>query len=119
MAEDKAHTGAFEKSKRLLTAQDYKAVFDAAKWKVSCKELLCLAKPNGFDTPRLGLIIAKKNVKLAVQRNRIKRVIRESFRLHQDQLPNGDLIILARQGLADLTNEELTEIFKLSCISLI
>ncbi len=112
MAEDKAQTSAFEKSKRLLTAKDYKAVFDAAQWKVSCRELLCLAKPNGFDSPRLGLIIAKKNVKLAVQRNRIKRIIRESFRLHQDQLPNGDLIILARQGLADLSNEELHQLMQ-------
>ena len=112
MAEDKAQSSAFEKSKRLLTAKDYKAVFDQAQWKVSCRELLCLAKPNGFDSPRLGLIIAKKNVKLAVERNRVKRVIRESFRLHQQELPNADLIILARKGLADLSNAELHQLFE-------
>jgi len=103
----KSRSNDFSKSKRLLTAHDYKAVFDQAKWKVSSKELLCLSNSNGFNSPRLGLVIAKKNVKLAVQRNRVKRVIRESFRLHQADIPNIDIVILARRGLAELSNDEL------------
>lgn len=97
----------FDKSKRLLNAHDYKAVFDKAQWKISSKEFLCLAIPNSFDSPRLGLVIAKKNVKLAVQRNRIKRVIRDNFRLHLNDIPNADLVILARRGLSELSNQEL------------
>lgn len=101
---------AFDKSKRLLNAHDYKAVFDNAKWKISSKEFLCLAIPNSFDSPRLGLVIAKKNVKLAVQRNRIKRIIRDNFRLHHDEIPNADIVILARRGLAELSNQELNRL---------
>ncbi|CAA0081445.1 Ribonuclease P protein component [BD1-7 clade bacterium] len=51
--------------------------------------------------------MAKKNVRYAVQRNRIKRIIRESFRLHQHELPPIDVIVLARRGLDDFTNAQL------------
>ena len=111
MNESEARTScAFDKSKRLLNAHDYKAVFDQAQWKISSKEFLCLAIPNSFDSPRLGLVIAKKNLKLAVQRNRIKRVIRDNFRLHLNDIPNADLVILARRGLSELSNEELNRL---------
>lgn len=102
----------FAKSRRLLNAKDYGAVFDDAEWKVSSKEILCLSTKNSFDHPRLGLVIAKKNVKQAVQRNRIKRIIRESFRLHQHQLPNADIVILARRGLDQLTSAEIHKEFE-------
>lgn len=102
----------FSKSRRLLNAADYSAVFDKNQAKVSTKEILCLSKKNSLETPRLGLVIAKKNVKLAVQRNRIKRIIRESFRKHQQQLPDADIIILARRGLGDKTNTELHQEFE-------
>ena len=101
---------AFDKSKRLLNAHDYKAVFDNAKWKISSKEFLCLAIPNNFNSPRIGLVIAKKNVKLAVQRNRIKRVIRNNFRLRLNELPNADLVILARRGLSEINNDDLNHL---------
>lgn len=106
----------FGKSKRLLNASDYGAVFDRADYKVSIKQVLCLAKQNGSEHPRLGLVIAKKNIRLAVQRNRVKRIIRESFRLHQHELPAVDIVILARRGLGDLDNAaihaELENIWK-------
>nr|WP_315984226.1 ribonuclease P protein component [Aliamphritea spongicola] len=38
-------------------------------------------------------------MRLAVNRNRVRRIIRESFRLEQQQLPNVDIVILARKGL--------------------
>lgn len=97
----------FGKSKRLLNAADYKLVFDGVDHKASTKELLCLSRENTLDHPRLGLVIAKKNVRHAVQRNRVKRIIRESFRLHQHTLPAIDVIVLARKGVADMENAEL------------
>lgn len=97
----------FGKSCRLLNAADYRAVFDDVHWKVSTKEILCLSRKNGLDYPRLGLVIAKKSIRHAVQRNRVKRIIRESFRLHQHQLPAVDLIILARPGLGNFSNAHL------------
>lgn len=60
--------------------------------------------------PRLGLVIAKKNVRLAVKRNRLKRLIRESFRHKQHHLPAIDAIVLARRGTENLNNIEITKI---------
>lgn len=56
---------------------------------------------------RLGLAIAKKHVKLAVGRNRIKRVIRDSFRHHQQLLMGLDLVVLTRTGAVDQPNKRL------------
>ncbi|WP_019528677.1 ribonuclease P protein component [Dasania marina] len=98
---------AFDKSKRLLKASDFKPVFDNAVFKVSSKELLFLTKPNRLDHPRLGLVIAKKNVRLAVQRNRVKRIIRESFRLNQANIPALDIVVLARHSIDALDNASL------------
>ena len=55
---------------------------------------------------RLGLVIAKKNVRLAVQRNRIKRLLRESFRAHHGS-QGIDIVVLARRGLDNIDNPEL------------
>lgn len=55
---------------------------------------------------RLGLAIAKKQIPRAVDRNRIKRVIRESFRLHQ--LQDHDFVVLARRDTASATNRQLS-----------
>jgi len=101
----------FGKSLRLLNANDYKSVFDDARIKLSKKEILILAKPNDTQSPRLGLVIAKKSVKQAVQRNRIKRVARESFRLQQYPLQGVDAIVLARRGLDQLDNTRLRALF--------
>ncbi|MBQ0720596.1 MAG: ribonuclease P protein component [Gammaproteobacteria bacterium] len=89
----------FGRSKRLLTKAAYKAVFDHSPYRVSHRNLLLLARPNGLKEARLGLIVAKKNVRLAVGRNRIKRVVRDSFRLNQQSLSSIDIIFLARRGL--------------------
>lgn len=100
----------FPKALRLLTPADFKQVFDAADLRVSNKELLILARANPFERPRLGLVIAKKHIRLATQRNRIKRIIRESFRTQQHALCNDigvDAIVLARGGLDKLDNSAL------------
>lgn len=65
------------------------------------------AKPNGIDGPRLGLAVSVKNAGSAVERNRLRRTIRESFRLHQHQLPAVDLIVSARGRARDAAGAEL------------
>jgi ribonuclease P protein component len=54
------------------------------------------AHPNGKGWPRLGLAVAVKTAGNGVERNRIRRVIRESFRLHQHEIPALDLVVSAR-----------------------
>ena len=51
--------------------------------------------------------MARKHVKRATDRNRIKRLVRESFRHRQDDIPNLDVIVLARPGVGALDNQQL------------
>ena len=74
--------------------------------RVSSKHFLILARGKSLPTARLGIIVAKKNVKLAVQRNRVKRLLRESFRLRKSSLPNLDLVVLAKKGIDRLDNPD-------------
>ncbi len=101
----------FSREKRLLTPRHFKAVFDSPTGKVPGKNLLLLARNNDLDHPRLGLVIGKKSVKLSVERNRLKRLMRESFRLHQETLVGWDIVIVARKGLGDVENPELIQHF--------
>ena len=101
----------FGREKRLLTPRHFKAVFDSPSGKVPGKNVLLLARNNDLDHPRLGLVIGKKSVKLSVERNRLKRQIRESFRLNQDSLVGWDIVVVARKGLGDLDNSELAQQF--------
>jgi ribonuclease P protein component len=92
------------KTKKLLNKKEFSWVFDKATYKVSNRYCLILGRESQVDQSRVGLVIAKKHIKLAVQRNRIKRLIRESFRHNQHQLFKIDAIVLSRNGLADLDN---------------
>ena len=102
----------FPKSSRLLNASDYSRVFDGADAKGSHKYLLLLAKRNDRPGHRLGLVVAKKNVRLAVQRNRIKRVAREFFRNVPASEPTMDVVLLTRRGIDQLDNAELSSILQ-------
>lgn len=100
---------AFGKSHRLLNSSDFQHVFDNAPVRVSHQFFLILARTNQLERPRLGLVIAKKNIRLSVQRNRIKRLIRETFRAQQHSLTGIDVIVLARKKMEELSNKEIHE----------
>ncbi len=101
----------FGKAQRLLTPADYTAVFKQATTRVSHPSFLILVRRNEQTHPRLGLVVAKKYVKRANQRNLIKRMARESFRLQQHHLPSIDAIVLARRGAGEFSSHELLAIF--------
>ena len=71
-----------------------------------------------FQYPRLGLVVSKKASKKAVQRNRIKRQIREAFRHSQDRLSDMDFIVVANPGISGevngVLNRELMRLFEIS-----
>ena len=106
----------FSRQRRLLSAGDYRRVFDKADYKVSDQHLLILARqvktnPEAPASSRLGLVIAKKHVKHAVDRNRIKRIARKTFRTQEPPFePAIDIVILARKGLGDLDNAALHKV---------
>jgi len=62
--------------------------------------------------PRLGLVIAKRFLPLAVQRNRVKRLIREGFRSASSELPAVDIIVrLARKPQAEVNAGDVAALF--------
>lgn len=97
-------TKEFNRESRLLTPGQFKAVFSNPT-RFSSKHFTILVTPNLQANNRLGLAIAKKRVKLAVQRNRIKRLVRESFRLNKSELPHIDMVVMVKSGIDNLDNE--------------
>lgn len=92
----------FPPALRLLRPAEFQAVFDSTSFKVGEASFLLLVRCNDLGHARLGLVIAKKKVRRAVDRNRLKRQIRDSFRLQQNLLPAVDVVFLARQDLMAL-----------------
>ena len=88
---------------------EYQALFREPDIRVRSDKILLLAKANSLGHPRLGLVIGKKHLKRAVQRNARKRVIRESFRINQKQIVNYDMIIIALAGISSVSRENLSE----------
>ena len=64
---------------------------------------------NQSDCPRLGLAVAVRAAGGAVARNRIRRLIRESFRLHQREIPAVDLVVSIRPRARDASASALRE----------
>ena len=93
----------FSKCYRMLTGRDYQQVFKNPK-KVSTPNLLFLYRTNNQAHSRLGLAVAKKQLPLAVDRNRIKRLIRESYRKRQIYLPSIDIVVMARKSVINMDN---------------
>ena len=98
----------FGRELRLLTPSQYSRIFNEPA-RAATPFFTLLAKPNSLNQPRLGLTVAKKRCKLAVQRNRIKRLARESFRLNQHKLDNIDIVLMVKTGVDQQTNAELTK----------
>lgn len=96
----------FSRELRLLAPTQFKAVFEQPL-RASTPELTILARQNTIENPRLGLTVAKKHLKRAHDRNRIKRIVRESFRLKQHELPNVDFVFVAKGGIGKLDNATL------------
>lgn len=97
---------AFGKNKRLLTKKEYGHVFEQAK-KVGMPTFFALTRANDKETARLGFAFSKKQLSKASSRNRIRRIMRESFRL-QSLVPV-DIVILAKFGLDKQTNQEINQ----------
>jgi ribonuclease P protein component len=104
--ESLGHT--FPRALRLLTAKQYSHVFTNAR-RFGNQSFTLLVRYNDQVYPRLGLAIAKKSAKRAVDRNRIKRLLRESFRNRQHQLPPIDIIAMCRPSAVSLSNKQITK----------
>jgi ribonuclease P protein component len=95
-------------SAKLSQPDHYRRVFDSPLYKVSSGAFLLLAAPGATSSSRLGVVVAKKNIRRAVGRNRIKRLVREQFRHHPFEKAI-DLVVLARSGADQMDNPSLWE----------
>jgi ribonuclease P protein component len=104
-------TQSFSKKNRLLSSKEFSAVFERAQYRIGCSEFLILAIDNNLSTSRLGLVVGKKNTRLSVSRNSIKRVFRESFRKIALALYDNegiDIVIITRPKVSKCSSEELS-----------
>ncbi|UVK76534.1 MAG: RNase P protein component [Sodalis sp. Ffu] len=101
----------FPRELRLLTPKHFNFVFQRPQ-RVGTSQITVLGRQNTLGHPRIGLTVAKKHIKRAHKRNRIKRLTRESFRLHQLILPAMDFVVIAKKGVADLDNHSLIEVLE-------
>ena len=98
----------FPPSARLSQPDHYQRVFDDPAYKVSSRAFLLLGQVAEADASRLGVVVAKKHVRKAARRNRIKRIVREHFRLTALPVPI-DLVVLARAAADQMDNALVRE----------
>ena len=101
-------SGRFARHQRLLKPAEFKHVF-ARPVRLSNHNMTILARENKLNHARLGLAISKKQLRRAVDRNRVKRLVRESFRLHHDKLPDYDCVVMVRSSVTTLSNSAIFE----------
>jgi ribonuclease P protein component len=87
----------FTKQARIVKTDDFSSVFNLRK-RIANKHLVMRYRVNEDNVARLGLIVSKKTAKSAVQRNYMRRVLRELFRLNQYNLPTVDLVIQVQKA---------------------
>jgi ribonuclease P protein component len=93
-------------SNRVRKAAEYQAVFATAQ-RSADDFFTILYRASESSTPRLGFAISAKRIRTAVARNRLRRLIRETFRLAQGQLAGLDVVAIAREQATRADNATL------------
>lgn len=86
----------FTPKQRILSKHDYQKVFNQAEFRSGNKRLLLLARQTELESGRLGLVIPKKHLRRAVDRNLVKRIARNTFRLRQADFDGIDIVVLVK-----------------------
>lgn len=98
---------AFKKNERLRRRSEFSALFQSGK-RIHSEYLTVILSTNTSDVRRLGLVVGKKVRKEAVRRNRMKRLLREFFRLNKHRLPaSQDILIVARKDFSFMKYRDL------------
>ena len=96
LKENKLASFRLTRQAKIVKTDDFSSVFNLRK-RIASQHLVMRFRFNVANVPRLGLIVSKKTAKLAVQRNYMRRVLRELFRFNQQQLPIIDLVIQVQE----------------------
>ncbi len=99
-------TFSFPKERRLRSSADFRNVRESNN-KLFSKSLIIYFLDNNLSYPRLGVVVSKKVSKKAVVRNKIKRQIREIFRLNQNKMSAIDLVVIAKQVAEESTYQQI------------
>ncbi|MDQ2069756.1 ribonuclease P protein component [Natronospira bacteriovora] len=93
---------------RLNQGDDFRQVFRRGK-RSKDRFFTILARTNGLDQARLGMAISRRHSGSAVTRNRLKRLVRESFRHHKAQLAGLDIVVMSQPQASRADNAQLFE----------
>jgi ribonuclease P protein component len=96
------------RERRLRRAGEFKRLYAEGR-RLGNERFSVVIRQNELGAARLGLSVAARVARRAVERNRVRRLIRESFRHRQHELPPLDLVIGLRGPLRDVTNRELLD----------
>jgi len=96
----------FGRDARLTQASEFNRVFQCNR-RSSDRCWTVLYARNQLSDARLGMAISKKCAKRAVDRNRLKRLCRDSFRQHKQSIAGFDIVLLAKPTSVSASNEEL------------
>ncbi len=100
------------KKERIRKRQDYVRIYAEGR-RINSRNFTVITCRNRIESRRLGITVSKK-VGNAVQRNRIKRLLREFFRLNKNRFsPSHDIVIIAKRAIRPLTYKDVyTELEK-------
>ena len=97
----------FPKQARILDGSGYSSVLKRPQKKLVTGPVQIKARDNGLELARLGLVVPKRGTARAHDRNRMKRTIREQFRLTRNSLPPKDMVV---QVFSKVSVEQLKDI---------
>jgi ribonuclease P protein component len=97
----------FTKQQRISTRAEFQKILkNGKKASDGFFRIAIILNPNQ-NNPKLGIIVSKK-IGSAVKRNRIKRVVREIFRLNQTKIISGtNLVVIAKPDCVNKTYQEI------------
>lgn len=98
----------FGAERRLRRRRDFAKVFSDGI-RLNAQGVKIVVRANGLPHPRLGLAVARRVMTRAVDRHRLKRLIRESFRHDIDRLRGLDIVVIANPGVKEMQSKAIGE----------
>lgn len=103
----------FTRRQRLLKAVEFEVVFNhRCSWRTPLFQIL--TRPNDLGVARLGMVVSKRLLSRSVDRNRMRRKLRETFRLAAPNMPALDFVVrplALPEGGRDLENPDWSKAF--------
>lgn len=96
----------FPRSARLTASADFQRVFSGAE-RVADRYFTLLIRPNALAGARLGLAISRRKAPRAVDRNRLKRIARDTFRRHRHCIGGCDIVLIGKPVARHASRAEL------------